>query len=56
MRLWEAMGLRAGARRISVKQEGHLFHDKGTRAENSALSLGLVARVLLKTFPSVSVT
>lgn len=56
MRLWEAMGLRAEARRISIKQEGHLFHGTGTGAENSASSVGLVAGIVLKTFPSVLVT
>lgn len=34
VRLWEGIGFRAEARRISLKQERHLFHGTGTKAEN----------------------
>lgn len=52
MGLCEGMGLRAGAGRISLRQkEGHLFHGIGTKAENSAVPVGLVAGSPTKTFP-----
>lgn len=39
MRLQEGMALRAEARRISLRQKRHLFHDTGMRDEHSARSV-----------------